>query len=99
MNIALTTTVGKTGVHYMLWRPFIVYLLDALGWAKPGLTYAYVGKKAQEYARLTPSNTYKIMAVHPAYAAHQHLDKWDSENLFPRINENIIKEKKEPIKW
>ena len=99
MNIAITTTVGRTGVHYMLWRPFVVYLLDQLGWHNPGLVYAYVGKKAQEYMKLTPDNTYKLTAVHPAYAAHQRLDEWDSGDLFNRMNEKLKLVQKEPIKW
>lgn len=99
MNIALTTTVGRTGVHYMLWRPFIVYLLDILGWTNPGLIYAYLGRKAQDYMKITPSNTYKLTASHPASAAHQHLEKWDSNNVFVRINEILKENGKEPVKW
>jgi uracil-DNA glycosylase len=99
LNIALTTTVGRTGVHYLLWRPFIIHLLDVLAWKNPGLIYAYIGKKAQEYMSITPSNTYKLTAVHPAYAAHQHLDKWDSGGLFPKINQILEKDGKTKIKW
>ena len=99
VNMALTTTVGRTGVHYIVWREFIVYLLDYLAWNNPGLIYAYLGKKAQEYMRLTPSNTYKLTAVHPAYAAHQHAEEWDSGDLWNRINAILEREKKEIVKW
>lgn len=48
---------------------------------------------------VTPSNTYKLTAVHPAYAAHQHLDRWDSNGLFPKINQILEKEGKTKIRW
>jgi len=100
LNAALTTTIGKTGVHYLLWRPFVVYLLDTIGWNKPGLVYIYMGQKAKEYMKITPNNTYKFTVVHPAYAAHKHLDSWDCQDIWRHTN-LILQEKegKEPIKW
>jgi uracil DNA glycosylase len=83
----------------MVWKEFIVYLLDYLGWNAPGLVYCYLGKKSQEYMKLTPTNTYKLTATHPAYAAHQHLDEWDSGDLWNRINGILTRENKEIIKW
>ena len=99
MNAAITTTIGKTGVHYKLWQPFVVYILDMLAWGNGGLIYLYMGKKAQEYMKITPSNNYKIMVTHPAYAAHTKADSWDSENCFVKINELLTKNGKEIIKW
>ncbi len=83
----------------MLWRPFIAYLLDVLGWGKPGLVWAFVGSKAREYMPSIPDNCYKLTCVHPAYSAHLKLDTWDSELLFPRINQSLLKGGKEIMKW
>ena len=30
LNTALTTTIGKSGQHYNIWKPFIAYLFDHL---------------------------------------------------------------------
>ncbi len=99
LNAALTTTVGKTGVHYNLWKPFLIYLLDHLSWRVPGLVYLYLGKKAQEFASVTNDACYKLKCSHPASAGYQHLDKWDSEGVFKKCSEILIKDGKEPIKW
>ncbi len=98
-NIALTTTIGKIGTHYLLWRPFIAYLLDQLGWNNPGLVWVFVGAKARDYAKGIPDNCYKLYAVHPAYAAHMKLPTWDSEGLFLKIREKLRKEGKLDIVW
>lgn len=99
LNCALTTTIGKTGTHYMLWEPFIVYVLDYLAWYSPGLIYAFLGKKAQEFMDGMPDNNWKFTASHPASAAYNKLEKWDSDNLFKKINDQLYKNNGEKITW
>jgi uracil DNA glycosylase len=50
LNTALTTTVGKIGQHYVIWKPFMAYIFDHLTWNNSGLVYIYMGKQAQEWA-------------------------------------------------
>lgn len=99
MNAALTTTVGKTGVHYMLWQSFVVYVLDYLAWNNPGLIYAFLGKKAQEFMGGMPENNYKFTASHPASAAYQNAKEWDSGNLFKKISDQLKKSNNMEITW
>lgn len=99
LNTALTTTVGKTGTHYMLWQPFVVYVLDYLAWHNPGLIYAFLGKKAQEFMDGMPDNCWKFKATHPASAAYNKAERWNSEDIFKKISEQLKKNNNLEIKW
>lgn len=91
LNSALTTVIGKTGQHYMLWRPFLAYLFDFLTWSNNGLVYIYMGKKAQEWSSAVNDNNYKLTCTHPASAAYNQLDSWDCKNVFNETN-RILKD-------
>tara|TARA_R110000868_G_scaffold144292_2_gene363201 strand:+ start:1057 stop:1770 length:714 start_codon:yes stop_codon:yes gene_type:complete len=99
LNIALTTTIGRVGTHYLLWRPFMAYLLDVMGWNKPGLVWVFIGAKARDYKDSLPDNNYKLTCSHPASAAHQKLEKWNSDDIFNRINKSLVLAGKTPILW
>jgi len=98
LNSGFTTTIGKPGTHQLLWRPFLVNVLDALLWYKPGLVYVFMGKKAQEYVDLIPDNNYKILVTHPASAAYAGR-KWDCDDLFNKINKHLESQQKPKIIW
>lgn len=99
INTALTTSIGKVGTHYQVWQPFLAFLFDILAFQNPGLIYVFMGKKAQEWAESVPENNYKIFSSHPAYAAHTHAEKWDSGNLFNKINDLLKKTNQPTIIW
>ena len=99
LNTALTTTIGKTGTHYMLWQPFVVYVLDYLSWHNPGLIYAFLGKQAQTFMGGMTENNYKFVATHPATAAYNKQEKWDSQDLFKKISEQLHKSNGLKIEW
>ena len=99
LNTALTTGVSKVGVHYILWQPFIAFLLDVLMYQNPGLIYVFMGQKAKEWADSVPENNYKLFTVHPAAAAHNKLEKWDSGDVFNQISKLVEKSYKEKIVW
>lgn len=91
LNTALTTTVGKIGQHYLIWRPFIAYVFDWLSWNCPGLVYVYMGKKAAEWSDCVNDNNYKFFLTHPASASYNGAEEWESQNLFPQISK-ILKQ-------
>ena len=99
LNTAFTTTIGKPGAHQILWRPFMVQVIDSLIWEKQGLIYAFLGKKAQEYADLIPDNNHKIMVSHPASAAYEKLSEWDCEDMWNKINKYLEQDGKQRISW
>jgi uracil-DNA glycosylase len=99
LNAALTTTISKPGTHYLLWRSFIVQVLDALIWNKPGLVYVFLGSKAQEYEPLVPSNNYKINVSHPASAAYNKQHDWDCNDMWNKINKYLKDNGQQIISW
>jgi uracil-DNA glycosylase len=98
-NSSLTTRPGKPGAHSLIWKEFTILILDYLAWNKPDLLYVFFGKNAQEFAKLVPDSNYKKLLIHPAAAAHNHSERWDSQNLFVEINEMLLRLNKKPINW
>jgi uracil-DNA glycosylase len=99
VNTALTTTVGKIGQHYNIWKPFLAYLFDYLTWNEAGLIYVYMGKQAQEWSEAVNDNNYKFFVSHPASAAYNQQERWNSDNLFVKINEVVEKQFNAKITW
>lgn len=98
LNSAFTTTIGKPGTHQLLWRPFIVNVLDSLIWNKPDVIYVFLGKKAQEYADLVPDTNCKILIEHPAAASYKG-SVWNYGDMFNKVNNGLEKLGKPKIKW
>lgn len=99
LNTALTTTIGKVGTHYLIWQPFFAFLLDTLAYGNTGLIYVFMGNKAKEWNDSVPDNNHKLFVSHPASASYDKLEKWDSENLFGRINDLSVNHFKQKIIW
>ena len=99
LNTALTTTIGKIGQHYQIWKPFIAYLFDYLTWYNNGLIYIYMGKEAQIWSEAVNDNNYKFMVPHPASAAYQKLQLWDSNDVFNKVNKILLTNNNEQIVW
>jgi uracil-DNA glycosylase len=99
LNSALTTTISKVGQHYSIWQPFIAFLMDQLMCYNPGLIYVFMGKKAQEWSESVSDNNYKLFCSHPASAAHNALEKWDSGDIFNKTSDLCYKQFKYKIIW
>jgi uracil-DNA glycosylase len=99
VNTALTTTVGKIGQHYNIWKPFLAYLFDYLTWNEAGLIYVYMGKQAQEWSETVNDNNHKFFVSHPASAAYNQQERWNSDNLFVKVNEVVERQFNAKITW
>lgn len=98
LNSAFTCTIGKPGTHYLLWRPFLVNVLDSMIWSKPDMIYVFLGKKAQDYMDLIPDTGCKIAVEHPAAAGYKG-SNWDYGDMFNKINDCLEKLNKPKIIW
>lgn len=99
VNSALTCVIGKPGSHSELWKPMMAYLLDYLNSYNPGLTYVFMGKKAQEDSVHVNENCYKFFVSHPASAAYSHLKEWDCKDVFNKVADLTKKNYNFDIKW
>lgn len=98
LNSAFTCTIGKPGTHQLLWRPFLVNVLDALIWNKPDTIYVFLGKKAQDYMDLIPDISCKIAIEHPAAAAYKGAI-WNYGDVFNKVNDCLTGQNKPKIIW
>lgn len=98
MNTAFTTEVGKIGQHYDIWAPMVAYIFDYLKNFNPGLVYVFMGKKAHEWVDMCGENCTKFMVSHPASAAYNG-SKWDSKDVFLRVQETVEKLYNYKIQW
>jgi uracil-DNA glycosylase len=99
LNTALTTNIGKTGQHFLIWKPFIAYLFDWLSWNCPGLVYIYIGKKANEWSDCVNDNNYKFYATDPTSAVYLKLPEWDSKNVFIETKNILMNNYNFDIVW
>jgi len=99
LNSAFTTTIGKIGAHYTLWQPFMAFIFDILSYNNEDLIYVFLGKKAQEWVDFAPEESHKLFASHPASAAYNKLESWDSDNLFNKVSSLVEEQYKEKIIW
>lgn len=98
LNSALTVQLNNPETHVEIWKPFMQYLLDVIKTEKPDIIYAFLGKKAQAYKlNVGSSKSYSVM--HPASAAHNSRNIWDSKGIFKNMNDDLISLGKDPVIW
>lgn len=70
LNSALTTEVGKVGIHTLKWRPFIGSFLKNMSEKNTGIIYVFFGSQAKSFnTYINNNNNYKLFIEHPAYYA------------------------------
>jgi uracil-DNA glycosylase len=99
LNTALTTTLNKIGVHYALWDSFITFLIDLLNYNNPGLVYVFMGKVSQQWMDSVSDTNHKFITSHPASAAHNNDEKWDSKDVFRKVNQVLMENNNQEIIW
>ncbi len=99
LNTALTCEVGNIGSHIDLWKPFTEYLLQTINDRYTGVIYVLLGKKAEAWEHLIDKKSnWVFKCKHPAAAAYSG-GKWDSGNLFEKVNELLHSIYGEKIVW
>lgn len=99
LNTALSTQVDKVGSHVKSWVPFMEYLIDMLNFNQSGLVWVLMGKQAQNYESMIGDQHTVFTCTHPAFAAYQKLKEWDCNDVFNKVNRQLVEYKKEKIKW
>lgn len=99
LNSALTTELTKVGKHTQEWKPFMEYLIDLLNFRQSGLVWVLMGKQAQQFEGLIGDHHTVLTCTHPAFAAYQKITDWDCNDVFNRVNRQLIDYKKDKILW
>ena len=77
----------------------MAYLFDYLTWNESGIVYIYMGKQAKEWSDAVNDNNYKFFVTHPASAAYNNQARWDSDNVFVKVNEVVERQFNAKITW
>ena len=97
INSALTTEIGKIGVHMMKWRPFMIAFLKQMSVLNPGIIYVLFGSKAQILEPYINNNNYVLKIEHPAYFAR--MKKKMPSDIWKVINRLLYDLYGERIEW
>lgn len=97
INSALTTEVGKIGVHMMKWRPFMIAFLKQMSMINPGIIYVLFGSQAQILEPYISKNNYVLKIEHPAYFAKTN--KKMPYHIWKDINKILYDLYGERIEW
>lgn len=97
MNTALTCRVGDIGSHYAIWKGFTAAFLEYVNKKHKDAVIVLLGNKADEW-RPYIKDLHIIKVAHPASAAYSG-GKWDSQNLFNKVNLRLQELGKVPIIW
>lgn len=97
INSALTTEVGKIGVHMMKWRPFMIAFLKQMSMINPGIIYVLFGSQAQILEPYINKNNYVLKIEHPAYFARTN--KKMPYHIWKDINKILYDLYGEKIEW
>ena len=96
LNTAMTVQIGKIGSHYSIWNKFTNFLFNELN-KRDDLIVVLLGKKAEAWGK-NLNNNIIFNVPHPASAAYKG-GKWDSKDVFNKINEELNKQGKGLINW
>ena len=97
INSALTTEVGKIGVHMMKWRPFMITFLKQMSMINPEIIYVLFGSQAQILEPYINKNNYVLKIEHPAYFAR--INKKMPYHIWKDINKILYDLYGERIEW
>ena len=97
INSALTTEVGKIGIHMMKWRPFMIAFLKQMSMINPGIIYVLFGSQAQILEPYISKNNYVLKIEHPAYFARTN--KKMPYHIWKDINKILYDLYGERIEW
>ena len=98
LNSALTTEVGKVGIHTLKWRPFIGSFLKNMSEKNPGIIYVFFGSQAKSLnTYINNNNNYKLFIEHPAYYAR--LNKRMPSDIWYTVQKLVYNIYGTLIKW
>lgn len=97
LNMCLTVRAGLPGSHGAIWLGFIKKVLTAVTEHNPKCIFVLWGKEAQNIKPLISDNCIFLETSHPSgFSANRG---FLGSNHFRLINEELVKQDKEPINW
>ena len=96
LNTALTVEYGNPGSHSVLWRNFMIKLINNLNTYNPGLIWVLWGTSAKSFRNYITSGNI-IEEYHPAYYARNNSKI--SRTFFRELKRNIKRQFDINVEW
>ena len=96
LNTALTVEYGNPGSHSVLWRNFMIKLINNLNTYNPGLIWVLWGTSAKSFRNYITSGNI-IEEYHPAYYARNNLKI--SRTFFRELKRTIKRQFDVDVEW
>lgn len=94
LNQSLTAQIQQQGMHKEIWADFFNYFMDVMN-RKEDLIWVFFGRNDHFNCIDNPSHVKMIVPLLP----ESKIQKWDSNNLFIRLNEELKNKQKTEIIW
>jgi uracil-DNA glycosylase len=101
LNTTLTVRIGKPNSHIEYWKDFTKGIISIIS-SEVNPIWILWGSHARQYKDLiltTNKESFVLEAAHPASEAYMGKGGFYGNNHFIKTNEELIKRKKEPVKW
>ena len=95
LNSALTVKENEIGSHMLLWRPFIISLLQNIAKVKPNTIFVFFGTQAKSLHKYI-GNSPAVEVIHPAFCVR---NKSSLPNFFKEVDDIMIKQGDNLIYW
>lgn len=90
LNCTLTTRLDKYGKHVEIWRPFMNHMFDVFNTDDRKIIYVFFGETYQMWGEnLSEDKTTFFVSDPGKLGSYYKGNKWDSFQLFKRINEYL----------
>ena len=105
LNYAMTTIIGKTGAHTILWTEFSSALITAICIARPNTIFMLFGGNAQKLDTVITANHGRVLKWgHPSPLNSANNDPTNPRNFincttFIRANDILTQSGRTPIRW
>lgn len=96
LNVSLTSRIDKSGKHYEIWRSFMNFFIEQLNFYRPEVSWIFIGKEANKYEYLVKKQAFKLSCPDIVTGG---IRQWEHQNVFNKINEHEILQKREEIVW
>lgn len=88
----LTCPVGRPENHVPMWEPVIEMMIKSISYRTTNTIFVFVGENTESLSEMVGKN-------HLKFFIPQVKEEWDSSSIFGKINDGLIKLKKEPVTW
>lgn len=95
LNMAMTCPVGKPKDHIPMWSPVTATIIKSINENTTDTIFVFVGEETQPLAEMVTNASHSKLFI-PSF---DEKTKWDSMDIFLRINKILVKKNRTCVDW